>query len=298
VYTHKRGPEKYDRTDGKQADRKKVLRPTPLRVKLNLDPLINEEDFQRAQAILERTNKAWKNSRSTDSRFEAIGLLTCVCGEKMYSVSGKRNGTKRRDYYRCKTSHRGNGCGHKHAERNATHHTINSFVQEYLASPATLTTLLQNASKQQPMQDNSNAVSEINRLQAAQARLLHLAVQGLFPQEQLAKEAKHLESQLAAWQGLLTNAVTTNAQHDPEGIAAIATQIAGVLTEFAYLTSRQRKQLLNQLFATIELDNGNITAVTLRLPAAKTRSRTGTDSWRRSRRRMRETSVSSAPVQW
>jgi hypothetical protein len=196
----------------------------------------------------------------------------------MYSVSGKRKGTKRRDYYRCKTSHRHNGCGHKHAERTATHHTINSFVQEYLASSATLTALLQSASTEKPVQDTSKAVSEINRIQAAQARLLHLAVQGLFPQEQLAKEAKHLESQLAAWQGVLTNAVTTNAQHDPEAIAAITTQIAGVLTEFPYLNSRQRKQLLNQLFATIELDNGNITTVTLRLPDAKLRNHTGADS--------------------
>src|SRR5262249_7874789 len=34
VYTHKRGPEKYLSQDGRQADRKKILRPTPLRVKI------------------------------------------------------------------------------------------------------------------------------------------------------------------------------------------------------------------------------------------------------------------------
>src|ERR1700741_1660790 len=50
VYSHKRG-EKRPSRNGRQADRKKIRRAEPLRVKLNIEPLVSEEQFAQAQAI-------------------------------------------------------------------------------------------------------------------------------------------------------------------------------------------------------------------------------------------------------
>jgi DNA invertase Pin-like site-specific DNA recombinase len=89
VYTQKRG-EKRPSRNGRQADRKKIRRVEPLRVKLDLEPLVSEEQFAQAQGILAQRRKSWISSRSEESRFEASGLLYCGCGERMYSKGSGR----------------------------------------------------------------------------------------------------------------------------------------------------------------------------------------------------------------
>ena len=185
--------------------------------------------------ILNKSHQNWKNSRSLESRFEVIGLLYCACGEKMYSVSGQRKGKPRRDYYRCKTSHCGKGCGRKHAERETLHHTINSFVQEHLANTTTVLALLQNARKQERIPDTRKAEAETRRLQAEQARLLQFAVQGLFSQDHVDREARRITSDLAAWQEILNKAAAATARQDTQTLTTAAEHVATVLAEFAYL---------------------------------------------------------------
>src|SRR5262249_36121991 len=90
VYTHKRGSEKYPTRDGRQADRRKILRPTPLRVKIDIEPLISEQLFGQVQSTLQNQTREWKTHRSDVCRFEVVGLLRCACGQKMDSQARAR----------------------------------------------------------------------------------------------------------------------------------------------------------------------------------------------------------------
>jgi DNA invertase Pin-like site-specific DNA recombinase len=57
VYTQKRG-EKRPSRNGRQADRKKIRRVEPLRVKLDIEPLVSEEQFAQAQRFSGNAGKA------------------------------------------------------------------------------------------------------------------------------------------------------------------------------------------------------------------------------------------------
>ena len=91
--------------NGRQVDRKKIRRVELLRVKLNIEPLVSEEQFAEAQAILGQRRKSWISSRSEESRFEPSGLLYCRCGERMYSKgAGRCRRQKWLDVYYCRAS--------------------------------------------------------------------------------------------------------------------------------------------------------------------------------------------------
>jgi DNA invertase Pin-like site-specific DNA recombinase len=110
-YRDRRGDVKYRSQNGHQSDRKKVPRPEPLRVRIEIEPLIPEEDFAEAQRILDAIKTGWTSARSTESRFEVSGLLYCArCGKRMYSRGDKRPG--KHDIYYCKSRFpAGKGCG-------------------------------------------------------------------------------------------------------------------------------------------------------------------------------------------
>src|ERR1019366_7838602 len=67
VYTHKRG-DKYASKNGRQPDRKKILRPQPLEVKIDISPLVDREIWDGAQEILGNSCRPWNAARPLPSR--------------------------------------------------------------------------------------------------------------------------------------------------------------------------------------------------------------------------------------
>jgi hypothetical protein len=95
VYDTKRGPEKYHRTDGRQAERKKVPRQPEevIRVKVFDEPPIDPERFARVQKVLAETNRRWKDIRSHKPSvvFLAGGIAACAeCGSPLYGSSHRK----------------------------------------------------------------------------------------------------------------------------------------------------------------------------------------------------------------
>jgi Recombinase zinc beta ribbon domain/Recombinase len=144
VYSHKRG-EKRPSRNGRQADRKKIRRVQPLRVKLNIEPLVSEQQFAQAQTILGQRRTSWISSRSEESRFEASGLLYCRCGERMYS-KGSRHGQRQKwlDIYYCRTQHKGgSGCGAPKLSREVTDYSLSTLISEIFLEPTVLSLLIE-----------------------------------------------------------------------------------------------------------------------------------------------------------
>jgi DNA invertase Pin-like site-specific DNA recombinase/FtsZ-binding cell division protein ZapB len=284
-YRYRRGNEKYPSTDGRQSDRKKVLREDPLRVKMDIAPLIPEEFFQRAQEMLETRRGEWKSSRSNGSRFESSGLLYCSCGQRMYSKSG-RHGTKG-DFYYCRSRHSGSGCGSPNANRAQIDYTISSFLANFLLKPETFEPLLRMANERQ---NTGNLISsiekanmEINLLKEKKKKLLRSAIVMNFSEDEIESEAKQINSELAAWMSILRKAEKELDTRTVSNTKEMAQNIASVFSEFEYLRPFERKSFLQRFISRVEIAGNSISSIRLQVPSlgTKTCSRTGRDSSQR-----------------
>ncbi len=288
VYTQKRG-EKRPSRNGRQADRKKIRRVEPLEVKLNIEPLVSEEQFAQAQAILGQRRKSWISSRSEESRFEASGLLYCRCGERMYSKgSGRSRRQKWLDIYYCRSQHKGgSGCGAPKLSREVTDYSLNALISEIFLQPATLGSLIDKAleppPERSPMDEMlAKPATELERLKAEKQQLLNLTLKGVFSDEEVATEARRIDAEIRSWSALASKDQQQKALRSAANVRETAQSIASVFAEYQFLSLKERKHLARQFVKRIEVVDRHFTAVTLSLPApdAKIRNRRGTDSWR------------------
>jgi DNA invertase Pin-like site-specific DNA recombinase len=280
VYSHKRG-EKLPSRNGRQADRKKMRRAEPLRVKLDIEPLVSEEQFAQAQKILGQRRKSWLSARSEESRFEASGLLYCRCGERMYSKgSGRCGRQKALDIYYCRSQHKGGaGCGAPKLSREVTDYSLNSLISEIFLDDIILGSLIEQALApwERPSIDEkvAKAAMELERLRAEKRQLLSLTLKGLFSEREVATEARRIDAETRSWGALVSQDQQERALRSTASIRETALLIASVFAEYQFLNLTDRKRLTRQFVKRIEVVDRRFTAVTLSLPAldAKIRSR-------------------------
>ncbi len=279
-YSHKRG-EKRPSRNGRQADRKKIRRVEPLQVKLDIEPLVSEEQFAQAQAILGQRRKTWISSRSEESRFEASGLLYCRCGERMYSKGSRRSRRQKwLDIYYCRSQHKGgSGCGAPKLSREVTDYSLSALVSEMFLQPTVLSPLIEKAlepPEKSPIDEMvAKASTELERLTAEKQRLLNLTLKGVFSDEEVATEARHIDAEIWSWSALASKDQQQKALRSAANVRETARLIASVFAEYEFLSLKERKHLARQFVKRIEVVDRHFTAVTLSLPApdAKSRSR-------------------------
>ena len=280
-YRHKRG-EKYPTRNGRQSDRRKVLRDEPLRVPIEIEPLISVVEFEHAQEILAGVRHQWNKSRQAESRFESSGLIYCICGEPFYSKGDRRRG--KHDFYYCRSQHRGGrGCGATKPKREQLDHTLTAFVAETFTKPKTLRTLIDSASQaagtERIKAEIGAAGRELDRLRIEKQRLLSQSVKGFFSESEIEREARRIEIEKQAISSRLRGAEQTLAASALDG-RAVAAAIASVFGEFEFLSLSDRKRILGRYVSKIQVSKGQISQVTIKLPAAVAinRIRTGTGS--------------------
>jgi DNA invertase Pin-like site-specific DNA recombinase len=284
-YNLRRG-EKLPSKNGRQADRRKVPRDKPLRVKIDLEPLVSEALFVQAQRILAGRRRTWVSSRAEESRFELSGLLVCRCGERMYSKgSGRCKRQRLLDIYYCKSQHKGGrGCGAPKLYREVIDHTVSSLISEVFLQPVQLTQLVERALESGRDAGDENKIqkasSEIARLQAEKQKLLALTVKGIFSEADALPEARRIDSELRTWRTLLEKAEQDDLMRSNFGITEAASLIASAFAEFPLLGLSDRKRLTRKLVKAVQVEDRRVTAVTLTLPraASKISSRTDKDS--------------------
>jgi DNA invertase Pin-like site-specific DNA recombinase len=282
VYTQKRG-EKRPSRNGRQADRKKIRRVDPLRVKLNIEPLVSEEQFAQAQAILGQRRKSWISSRSEESRFEASGMLYCRCGERMYSKgSGRCRRQKWLDIYYCRSQHKGGaGCGAPKLSREVTDYSLNALISEVFLQPAILGSLIEKAlapPERSPIDEMlAKAAMELERLKTEKQRLLSLTLKGMFSDEEVATEARRIDSEIRSWSALMSKDQQQKALRSTANVRETAQLIASVFAEYQFLSLKERKHLARQFVKRIEVENKHFTALTLSLPVPDAKIRTHRD---------------------
>jgi hypothetical protein len=177
-------------------------------VKLNIEPLVSEEQFAQAQAILGQRRKSWISSRSEESRFEASGLLYCRCGERMYSKgSGRCRRQKWLDIYYCRSQQKsGPGCGAPKLSRED--YSLSALISEIFFEPTVLGSLIEKA-LEPPERSTMNemvakATTELERLKTEKQRLLNLTLKGVFSDEEVDTEARRLDAETRSWSALVS----------------------------------------------------------------------------------------------
>jgi hypothetical protein len=272
-YKYRRG-EKYPSKDGRQRDRKKVLRAEPLTVKIDIEPLVSHDEFALAQEILTNRKKDWISRRSQGSRFESTGIIYCDrCGQRMYSRSDARPG--KHDEYYCKSQFpSGTGCGSPRIWRERLDFTIRSFVSEYFTEPPALIALLasiDSAPRLQPIIANiEKGTTELTRLQAEKSRLLSLSVRGLFDESQIEAESRRIDREVQTWMLFRRKAERQKESLSLRNSKSIAQLVVSTFAEFEFLSINDRKKLLRQFLAKVLVRDGSITRLAMRLPTSVT----------------------------
>jgi DNA invertase Pin-like site-specific DNA recombinase len=270
-YRYRRG-EKYPSATGRQVDRKKVLRKEPLIVKIEIEPLVTDSEWQRAQEILGRLHEEWNSARCEDSRFLLHGIVRCGCGERMYTRGDKRPG--KHDIYYCRSRHpKGPGCGAPVLWRDALDSTVKRLVPETLLSAESLQELIAAASQSAEPQNTAEAdraAAELAKLEKQRERLVELSVQGLFTAEEIIKQRQRIEDEVRLWRGKLG----TRAVAAPISPAKLAQQIASLFAEWQYLDEKVQADLLRNVLGSVIVSDRKIKELTVRLPAAGANSRT------------------------
>jgi len=112
---------------GRQCSRRQVMRnPNDIiRVRVIERPLVTEEEFNRAQKVMEsRRRKHWPNDPDYKHRYIFRGFLRCSrCGSRL--VSRDHNGN---DYYSCNGHRYGNHCQARDQRREKLENTIEQLL--------------------------------------------------------------------------------------------------------------------------------------------------------------------------
>jgi DNA invertase Pin-like site-specific DNA recombinase len=278
VYTHKRG-DKYASKNGRQADRKKVLRPKPLEVKINIAPLVSLETWDRAQEILGNSSKTWNAARTLPSRFLVGGMVFCPCGEPLYTRGDTRPG--KRDVYVCRSRQpKGPGCGARVIHREVLDATAQQVVSSVLLRPEVLSRLVAAGPSQRPSTnppDTQRAQKELRKLEEQRARLVRMTVTGVCTETDAIIERKRIEEESAVWRKQL--AVVEPAQANTDSLAE---NVAHLLAEFAFVPVEDQKRILHAVVPRIVADLSGISEIAIRLPATDVNpgTRTCRGSWR------------------
>src|SRR6202011_4355134 len=115
--------------DGRQGDRPKIPRAPEdiLRVPVIKQPLVTEDEFGRAQRIMDlKKQRHWRSESNRDSnhhRWTYNGFLTCSsCRNLVYTAF------RRRDYYVCSAKRtKGLGCETRYMRREMLEEKLDSL---------------------------------------------------------------------------------------------------------------------------------------------------------------------------
>jgi hypothetical protein len=204
----------------------------------------------------------------------------------MYSKgSGRCRRQKWLDIYYCRSQHKGgSGCGAPKLSREVTDYSLNALISEMFLQPTVLGSLIEKAlepPERSPIDEIvAKAAMELERLKAEKQRLLSLTLQGVFSDEEVATEARRIDSEMRSWSALVSKDQQQKALRSAANVRETAQLIASVFAEYQFLSPKERKYLARQFVKRIEVEDKHFIAITLSLPAsdAKIRTRMGAAS--------------------
>ncbi len=251
---------KYGSTDGRQADRRKVMRSPEdvIRVKVIAEPLISEAEFQTIQSIMDvKQGKHWRSRPDRQNRFTYNGFLTCsVCGDLVHTAFA------RRDYYACKGRRSTHTCRTKYMCREKLEARLDRLFGKELTSRLFLkkcvTNLASRDSAKGSAARNERLSGEVNRLREKRGRVLDAFLEGVMKREERDQWLTAIEGEMQATQSILARE-TPNATITVEGLVRVLAPLA----EWEYWSRDQKRTVLSAMIPDIRVADYEVEALGL-----------------------------------
>jgi DNA invertase Pin-like site-specific DNA recombinase len=216
IITQKRDPSPRAhkvKPDGRQADRPKINRDPDevIRIKVIDQPLISEDDFNMAQAIIaEKRLKHWRSDPSRHHRWTYNGFLACgLCQNLVYTKFYRG-----RDYYVCKSRRNGAGCPASYMRRAELEEKLDQVFSNCLTDESFLTKLadgqLNGAAHIEHQIKVKKATDEVQRLLSKRDRVLETYFEGMLSREERDNKLQQIDKGLKFNRELLSQEAPLN----------------------------------------------------------------------------------------
>lgn len=281
VIDKKRDPSpsgKYIRSDGRQADRRKIARPESevIRVQVIKKPLLTEDQFKALQDAMDlKQRKHWRSDHDYVHRFTYHSFLTCSeCDEDIQTALA------RRDYYVCKGRRSAHSCKSQYMARERLETVLDQMFADQLQSRSFLTAcvneLLYRADRPEEASEHRRLTKELNKLHAQRERVVDLYVRGRISQSESNKRLDKMDATIRATNAALKRCTPETWVMDVDKLV----EIFAPLGEWQAWSREQKRQVLAVIAPDIRVANYQIESLGLN-PALFSNNDThrGTDSW-------------------
>jgi hypothetical protein len=288
VYTQRRDTSSggiRTRSDGRQADRRKIARAPEdiIRVRV-LEPAISENDFRRLQQIMDLKKKNhWRTRADYEKRFTYGGFLRCgECGNRVYT-----QGQQGRDWYVCKSRKvRSEGaCSNPYMRRGPLEQCIDRLFTEKLTDGTFLEQLAAEYTRRTrfniPKPKTQPIEHELEQLKEKKQRIMDAYFENLIDRNERNQRLHTLDIDGKIYRELLMRA-----QPQVQVPTAFATELAeifAVFHEWEFLGISDKRKLLRSTMPEIHVQNYQVVGLSL-VPGPMSSdevNHTGRDSWRR-----------------
>ncbi|MGA8669471.1 MAG: recombinase family protein, partial [Terracidiphilus sp.] len=283
VIDKKRDPSpagKYVRSDGRQADRRKVARAENeiIRTQVIEKPLLTQEQFIALQHAMDlKQRKHWRSDPDYVRRFTYNSFL--ICSECDQAV---QTALARRDYYVCKGRRSAHTCQSQYMAREQLEAILDEMFSVQLPNRSFLTAcvdeLLSRAERPETASDHQRLNEELKELRGQRGRVVDLFVRGRIAGPESDKRLDKIDAMIGATEAALERC-------SPDKRAVEVDQLAELfapLGEWKFWSREQKRQLIAALALEIRVANYKIESLGLN-PAlfSNEDTHTGRDSWRR-----------------
>lgn len=247
--------------DGRQADRPKINRSPDeiIRIKVIDQPLISEEEFQRAQQIMAAKRlKHWRADPDHHQRWTYNGFLTCGLCENLVYTKFYHG----RDYYICKTRRKTRGCSGSYMRRVQLEEKLDDIFENRFTDSNFLTDLAEGQLSATVEQGRTlkieKAQSEIERLSKKRGRVLDSYFEGILNREERDQKLHELDRDLALYEQWLSEEAPLRSV-SPE----VLSEVFSVFSEWKHLSRDDKRKLLSCLVPEIRVANYEVYGVSL-----------------------------------
>lgn len=263
VYDKKRGDEKYHKADAKQADRKKVARDIPIRVKVIDPPAVSQERFDRVQQILDEKNTKWRRQRDARQINLGTGIAVCAhCGRRLYASSGLRVAGSRQGYYYCANNNylnraKGMSCKQTNIPTQIIDLTLIAFAAEHLGSVGFITKLAEKLRCPTEESSAANFTKRIAELEKRKGRILIAYESGAVELDELKRRRTELDKEIESIRLIISSAETRHRIRE-QADQSLSLLVQACLAFSRITTTTEKQAALRGLFAKVFFDGSKI----------------------------------------
>jgi DNA invertase Pin-like site-specific DNA recombinase len=266
------------RFDGRQGDRPKIKRAPDevIRVRVIDEPLITEEEFNRAQAIIAAKRvKHWRVKPDHVYQFTYNGFLTCAeCGRIIYTKQHKSKRKKdspdrhQKRYYVCTGRYKLKECQTSYMRHEVLDSQLDRLFSAYLTEKSFLSEVAGEMARRSRSEGGAaraaRLAASVNGLRAQRERVLDTYFEGLITYEERDTRLAKIDSELR-----LADEALSRERPAPVVTADVLASIFAPFYEFEFLKRDDKRRLLSAAAADIRIADYKIAGLSVLLPSGR-----------------------------